>query len=227
GPGNDAIDLGAGSDIARGRQGADVIFGGAGQDRLFGNAGADRLYGGEDSDFLHGGRGDDVLDGGPGNDVITMGGFAPRGSGQSTVIYSGGGDVVVDFDTNGRDGSEGESTFDTLDIQWPGFERVLSTGADFVAFATELESDGDTDTDAFIANGTDLVFDFGDGENFIILLDVIEPEDSDSSVIDLTRSDFIVDLDQVGSVDVIEVGESDGDPADVAFVMPDVSFLRR
>ncbi|MEL6340777.1 MAG: calcium-binding protein [Myxococcota bacterium] len=225
--GDDAIDLGAGSDIARGRQGADVIFGGAGQDRLFGNAGADRLYGGEDSDFLHGGRGDDVLDGGPGNDVITMGGFAPRGSGQSTVIYSGGGDVVVDFDTNGRDGSEGESTFDTLDIQWPGFERVLSTGADFVAFATELESDGDTDTDAFIANGTDLVFDFGDGENFIILLDVIEPEDSDSSVIDLTRSDFIVDLDQVGSVDVIEVGESDGDPADVAFVMPDVSFLRR
>ncbi|WP_049750329.1 calcium-binding protein [Synechococcus sp. CC9311] len=89
--GNDYIDGGEGNDYLDGGTGNDLMFGASGDDRMWGGDGHDSMYAGEGRDILSGGNGNDVLDGGQGNDVLT------GGSGADTFVFSGGMDVVKDF----------------------------------------------------------------------------------------------------------------------------------
>lgn len=100
--GNDTLNGGAGADqiyggdgndsIAAGT-GTDTLEGGLGNDILAGNGGADVLSGGDGDDSLSGGLGNDTLDGGVGNDTLS------GGSGNDIFLYSGGLDVITDFNT--------------------------------------------------------------------------------------------------------------------------------
>ena len=72
----------AANTIVYGSRKADLINLREGDERAFGFAGNDTLVGGD---------GDDTLDGGTGNDTLT------GGAGADTFIYSGGNDVITDF----------------------------------------------------------------------------------------------------------------------------------
>ncbi|MGF1508554.1 MAG: hypothetical protein ACFB9M_03525 [Myxococcota bacterium] len=141
---------------------------------------------------------------------------------QRTFRYKGGGDFIFDFDTNGFDGTEGERSFDQLRIRLPGFEDDLSTGSDLVRYATSIERDGDGNTDAFVVDGRHLILDFGDGFDFLVLVDVIEPPSSRSRSPDLRLDDFITNPEIPGSVDFLEMGASDGDHPE--FTVPPIPF---
>ena len=101
--GEDKLYGGAGNDRLTGGRDGDNLSGGTGADRLYGNAGSDRLYGGSGDDFLAGGKwhdvlfggaGDDTLNGSGGNDCLTGGGGADQ------FIFTGGDDIITDFDNN-------------------------------------------------------------------------------------------------------------------------------
>lgn len=87
-------------------QGAEIenATGGLGNDFLIGNALDNMLTGGGGKDTLLGGDGNDTLDGGLGNDILV------GGLGADTFVYSGGNDVIKDFN---------EAEGDTLVGDWP------------------------------------------------------------------------------------------------------------
>lgn len=82
GDGPDRLEGGIGFDLLAGEDGDDLLAGGDGRDDLDGGAGADVLSGNAGDDTLHGGTGDDLLAGGIGAD---------------TFIFTGGHDLVEDF----------------------------------------------------------------------------------------------------------------------------------
>jgi Ca2+-binding RTX toxin-like protein len=92
----------AGDWIAAGRGGSS-IDGALGNDSLYGGIGGDTLLGGGGNDLLYGSRtqstrdGNDRLDGGAGNDTM-FGGF-----GGDTYVVDSLGDVVREFENEGRD----------------------------------------------------------------------------------------------------------------------------
>ena len=94
--GNDSANGMAGNDVLLGGDGADQLLGHLGNDLLRGDGGADRLIGGAGDDVLQGGSGADRLAGDIGNDRLA------GGTGIDVFIFSGGNDVVLDFE-NGVD----------------------------------------------------------------------------------------------------------------------------
>jgi Ca2+-binding RTX toxin-like protein len=76
---------------------ADQIWGLGGQDTLHGYDGDDILTGGADNDILFGDAGNDRLNGGAGKDRLT------GGAGADTFIYSGGNDIITDFNAGEGD----------------------------------------------------------------------------------------------------------------------------
>jgi len=76
---------------------ADFIPAGSTADRIVGLAGNDTLAGGDGDDTLIGGSGADTLIGGGGNDIL-LGGDGQPVPGPDTFVYTGGADVIIDFD---------------------------------------------------------------------------------------------------------------------------------
>lgn len=98
--GNDELTGNGDANRLWGGSGGDTLFGLNGNDILFGDQGDDSILGGNDNDELFGGAGDDImsgdagldtLDGGDGND--TMAG----GSTTDVFVFSGGNDMIADF----------------------------------------------------------------------------------------------------------------------------------
>ena len=163
--GDDTIDGKAGSDRIFGGEGNDELSGGAGGDLLFGGSGDDGLYGGEGRDLLVGGAGDDRLNGGVGNDLLD------GGAGSDRFIFKGdaiGKNTVVDFHLQ-SDGDEG--AFDTLVLDFGGYDGELGTADDFIGLVNTLRDDGD-DASAATVRGRDLVLNF-DGDNVVSLKGVV------------------------------------------------------
>lgn len=155
GAGTDDLNAGDGADVVRGGSGADradggaaedMIFGGLGTDQLSGGTGDDVIFGNADADTISGGSGEDMLDGGAGEDRLDggQGNDQLRGGSQSDVfVYAPSGDVdtILDF----RHG------LDVLDLTSFGFASASE--------ALALASD----------RGSNLAFDFGDGDELIVL----------------------------------------------------------
>lgn len=100
------IRLGAGNDVATGREEADQLYGGSGEDRLFGFRGNDSLFGGTHNDSLYGGSGNDTLYGNEHNDFL-------RGEGDNDTLYGGDGNDVL-YGDEGNDYLKGEVGNDIL-----------------------------------------------------------------------------------------------------------------
>lgn len=116
-----------------------LIEGGTGNDSLFGRNGEDVINGGEGDDLISAGAHDDVLNGGLGNDRLYTGTGADR--------------VMIDTDAVGND-----TVYDFM----IGLDLILidDESGNFDSFA-ELMAAG-------VDNGTDVTFDFGDGNSLTI-----------------------------------------------------------
>lgn len=145
--GGNKIVLGAGNDTAMGGSGDDILAGDAGNDTLWGERGNDVMRGGDGNDVLRGHRGNDTLTGGEGNDNLWGHDgddmlIGERGS--DTFSFSSGRDTIAAFD-NDRD------TLRFDDALWGGGSR---TTKQILAYANTA--------------GSDLVFNFGDGNTLTI-----------------------------------------------------------
>lgn len=162
--GNDRIEGGDGDDALYGRHGFDYIFGqdgddtisggksrdrlegGAGHDVLDGSQGKDNIFGGQGDDQLLGGSSNDRLSGGAGRDQIDAGSGDDRvygGSGSDEFIFMSGNEVdtIYDFDV-----SEDQLSIDSSLVSNVGTLGALASVAD-----------------------GDITFDFGGGDQLIIL----------------------------------------------------------
>ncbi len=93
--GGDSSDQISGSDnndVIMSGNGNDTVHGGTGNDTLLGRGGDDTLLGEAGADILLGGTGDDTLDGGTGTDLLQ------GGAGADTFIFSGGEDLISDYE---------------------------------------------------------------------------------------------------------------------------------
>lgn len=143
-----------GSNLFSGNSGDDTLDGRSGSDTLRGGTGQDLLNGGKGADTLFGNRGDDTLRGGVGNDQLT------GGQGADFFEFNGrriGQNLVTDFTTRE----------DVLRLDASLWNAEL-TAEDVVAIYCR-EVDGNA------------VFDFGNGNN-IILLGVSNPVDIISDI---------------------------------------------
>jgi Ca2+-binding RTX toxin-like protein len=141
GGGDDFLKGNNGADWFRGGNGSETIWGGSGNDTMFGNANDDVLHSGSGDDTLNGGGGDDTLRGGTGDDYLK------GGEGADTFIFENGmgADQLLGFDR----------TEDILRID----SNLLSgqtTGAQVLATFGSVV-------------GSDVVFDFGDGDTITLL----------------------------------------------------------
>ena len=141
GGGDDFLKGNNGADWFRGGNGSETIWGGSGNDTMFGNANDDVLHSGSGDDTLNGGGGDDTLRGGTGDDYLK------GGEGADTFIFENGmgADQLLGFDR----------TEDILRID----SDLLSgqtTGAQVLATFGSVV-------------GSDVVFDFGDGDTITLL----------------------------------------------------------
>lgn len=143
GSGDDTMTGAAGRDRLTGEEGNDTIFGGAGGDLLAGWMGDDVMHGQGGTDHMYGGKGDDILFGGDGRDLIV-------GGAGSDILSGGHGADHFLF----RAGSERDQITD------------FGLGADLVFFygcgtiANILDQAEQV--------GSDVVFDFGDGDVLVI-----------------------------------------------------------
>ncbi len=149
--GNDSLYGGAGNDTLSGDAGNDVLAGGTGNDQLSGGEGVDSLSGDAGADVLFGGAGDDILSGGTENDHLYGGAGADRltgGAGADSFHFSlgDGADVFTDFTKNQKD----HLVLD--DALWDG--RALTSTQVVNEFAHRV--------------GNTIVFDFGDGDSFVL-----------------------------------------------------------
>ena len=177
----------------------DVIFGHGGNDGIYGLYGNDRLNGGTGNDYLNGGEGSDTLIGGSGNDNIIGGedddiGFGGSGNdtldggiGTDTLLGGSGNDYL-----NGQDGNDhlfGESGNDTLSGGNGNDTLVGGAGNDTLY--------GGAGNDVF-------VFNRGDGQDTIQMLDDVNGIDTLSFGIDISLDDLR--LEKSGNDLIIRVG---------------------
>jgi serralysin len=137
--GNDTVEGGDGNDFLRGDGGNDTVRGGNGNDTLYGGDGADSLFGDAGHDTLWGDGGNDYLSGGAGNDLMI------GGSGADRFVFTGGRDVIRDFQDN----------VDTILID------------DALFGGRRLSVQQVIDTYASVVNGS-VVFDFGNGSTLTL-----------------------------------------------------------
>ena len=184
------IDGGAGRDYIAGGNGDDVLVGGTGNDRLIGGRGNDRLTG--DAEDGTRGRND--------RDVF--------------VLHDGtrsGNDVITDFDLNGF--FWGESSYDTLRVDFGGLRWSLSSAFDMVRFTWFIEHDGDADTDALL-DGSDLIFVFdrnasGEITDSVRLVDVVGTDGLSPFILRLASVDPIMEEDVFTGTQPLFLSNSD------------------
>ncbi|MCT7991572.1 Calx-beta domain-containing protein [Laspinema olomoucense] len=189
GAGNDIVYGNEGNDIAYGGSGNDVLFGNEGNDNLFGNRGNDVLYGGQgddtayagqDNDQVFGDKGNDVLFGNLGNDFVNggEGNDLLLGNEGSDLIDGGsGGDIIYGGQDN--DTIRGEDGDDLLfgdkgdDVIFGGVGSNTLTGgqgSDQFVISPGL---------GFLQQTRNLITDFTDGQDFLLLADGITFDDLD------------------------------------------------
>jgi serralysin len=156
--GNDILYGEAGDDYLSGGAGNDAVAGGGGADRLFGGGGTDTLYGGAQNDTLDGGAGDDELYGDDGDDDLDGGDgndLLKGGAGEDTFVFRAGydADIIVDFENN----------VDTLVF------TDLGNLSEIQAAASQV--------------GSDVVFDFGDGDVLTVRDTMIDAIIDDISIL--------------------------------------------
>lgn len=189
GGGNDVIYAGEGNDIAYGGVGNDIIFGNEGNDILFGNKGNDIIYGGQGDDTAYGGQDNDQLFGNKGDDVL----FGNLGD---DFVDGGEGDDLI-FGNEGNDLLEGGSGNDTI---YGGQDNDTIRGGDgddllfgdkgndviFGGVGNNTLTGGQGSDQFVISPGLgflqqtrNLITDFTDEEDFLLLADGITFEDLD------------------------------------------------
>ena len=215
--GNDMMEVRAGNDTVYGGQDNDTVFGSAGNDWINGNLGQDFLNGGEDADTLFGGQNGDILQGGSGNDELFGNAGDDRmegndgndllhgGKGNDTgsgglgddTIYGDTGDDLIDGNA-GNDLLNGGQGNDTLDGGSGNDELIGDVGDDLLFGAGGADTlTGGAGQDQFVltpTSGSDLITDFTDGEDLIVL----DGLTFDQLTIDLSQNATFVKLgDQV------------------------------
>ncbi|WP_299491973.1 hypothetical protein [Acaryochloris sp. IP29b_bin.137] len=157
--GNDSLNGGRGNDVLLGGQDDDILRAGIGKDLLFGNEGDDQLLGQRGDDVLHGGLGNDDLQGGRGRDLLN------GGSGNDTLSGAGSSDYL--FGGRGNDHLLGERGSDIIQ----GNE-----GDDWIDGGLGQDSlFGGQGVDQFVlqaGNGKDIIFDYQDGIDSFVLVDL-------------------------------------------------------
>ena len=147
--------------------GDDTLTGGAGDDTLIVFAGDSTLTGGDGNDELIGGYGDDMLNGGAGNDKL----FDSAG----TDTFDGGADDDTAFFNYGS--FTANLTLDvTATTYWKqdsngDWTQTGATSADYRRFYTDLDNDGNEDTDDvydYFRNIEEFVLSGGDGIDWLI-----------------------------------------------------------
>ncbi len=187
--GNDVLYAGEGNDTAYGGVGNDIIFGNEGNDLIFGNKGNDVIYGGQDDDTVYGGQDNDQVFGDKGNDVLfgNLGDdFVNGGEGNDLVLGNEGNDLLDggsgnDIVYGGQDndtirGSEGDDLLfgdKGNDVIFGGVGNNTLTGgegSDQFVISPGL---------GFLQQTRNLITDFTDGQDFLLLADGITFEDLD------------------------------------------------
>ena len=155
--GFDSLEGGAGRDTLNGNSGADTLNGGSGADTLNGGTNNDLLNGGDDSDTLSGSNGADTLNGDAGNDILNGNAGADSlnggdgddilrgGIGADVFVFTGGEDVVIDFQNN----------IDTIEIAASLLAEATPVPEDLRAYSS-VNADGH------------LVLDFGGGNSLTL-----------------------------------------------------------
>ncbi|MCT7961650.1 hypothetical protein NG791_13315 [Laspinema sp. D1] len=180
GEGNDTAYGGVGNDIIFGNEGNDLILGNKGADVLYGGQGDDTSYGGQDNDQLFGDKGNDVLFGNLGNDFVNggEGNDLLLGNEGNDLLDGGSGDDIIyggqDNDTiRGSDGNDQLFGDKGNDVIFGGVGNNTLTGgqgADQFVISPGL---------GFLQQTRNLITDFTDGQDFLLLADGITFEDLD------------------------------------------------
>ncbi|PZD72635.1 Leukotoxin [Acaryochloris thomasi RCC1774] len=165
-----------GDDTIKGLGSKDLIIAKGGSDQIHGGAGSDRVFGGSGNDLIYGNRGRDVLLGQNGNDRIS------GGENNDTLIGGKGNDVL-----------SGDANRDVI-IGGRGNDVLMGVTGDDILI-------GGRGQDTFVfgnGDGTDTVFDFTTGTDFIGLVD----GELAFSDLDISQNGFITTL------GVTETGET-------------------
>ncbi|MGB3404406.1 MAG: cadherin domain-containing protein [Microcoleaceae cyanobacterium] len=192
--GADFLDGGEGADTIFGGQELDTVFGAEGNDWLSGNLGADFLNGGEAADTIFGGQEGDSLQGGADNDELSgnVGADLMEGNEGDDILYGGqDSDTVSGNDGNdilngdrgndlldgnaGNDIINGGQGDDTLDGGEGNDELIGGIGNDLLFGAGGADTlTGGEGIDQFVitpTSGSNIITDFTDGEDMIVLED--------------------------------------------------------
>ena len=173
------------NDLFNGTEGNDDIDALAGDDSILGLAGDDTIVGGEGSDTLRGNLNNDVLEGNTGDDGL----FGDRGNdelfgGEGNDFVQGGTDNDTLFGGAGRDTLFGGADNDLL-VGGEGNDTLL----------------GGSGADSFFlkaGKGTDLIFDYSDGNDKFVLEEGLEFSDLtivqniNTTQIELTATDEVL-----------------------------------
>lgn len=147
----DGYPLGAltlgGNDTVQGSSDSELVIGNQGNDQLFGGAGDETLFGGKDNDLLNGEADTDVLFGNLGNDTVQ------GGDGDDSLF--GGRDNDVLFGDAGNDTIYGDLGADTL---------TGGNGSDVFSVRNDSQ-------------GPDVITDFQDGADLILVPDFVNSVD--------------------------------------------------
>ncbi|MBZ9655069.1 calcium-binding protein [Phyllobacterium lublinensis] len=215
-----------------GLQLASIVNGGAGSDQLFGNSAVlNTLNGGDGNDYIHGGAGTDVLSGDAGSDTLSYE-ASPTSVivNMSTLTLTGGitvsgghanGDTVSNnfenvVGSNYNDTITGNATANRLfgyggnDVLNGGGGNDIIRGGD----GNDTVLGGAGDETLFGENGDDRLdgqagYDWlngGGGRDTFVCSAV-----GDSSDVNPNRSDHILDLNDCGVRDVVDVSQFDAD----------------
>ncbi|ERT07040.1 hemolysin-type calcium-binding repeat family protein [Lyngbya aestuarii BL J] len=154
--GEDFVDGGEGEDLVYGGQDGDTLMGGSGNDTLSGNIGNDFIEGNDGNDLIYGGKDNDTLSGNQGNDTLygDLGDDVVDGGEGTDIVFGGEGDDTLD-------GGEGND------------ELTGGNGNDLLLGAEGNDTlTGEAGSDRFVlasGMGEDLITDFTDGEDIIVL----------------------------------------------------------
>ena len=197
GSGNDTMIGGAADDRFIGGSDDDSLFGNGGRDQLFGQSGNDNLYGGNSNDYVNGGSGNDTIDGGNNNDRL-------YGGNDDDVIMGGRGNDRL-YGQNGNDDLDGGAG---NDLVAGGSGRDAIDGG--VGRDTLFGGDGDDffvfDTDS----GRDVIRDFNDGDQ-IVILDALGVANYGDVMANTTFASGRATIDLSGLYNDLTGGNSNGD----------------
>ena len=172
--GADFLDGGEGMDTLYGGEDSDTLQGNAGDDWLSANQGQDFLNGGEDADTLFGGKDDDTLQGGSGNDELfgNAGDDLMEGNDGNDLLHGAQGNDTL----SGNDGDDtvhGDRGNDLLDGNVGNDILNGGQGDDLLIGAAGNDTiTGGEGRDRFVltpTSGSNLITDFTDGEDLILL----------------------------------------------------------